>query len=216
MQVILLERVAKLGQMGEVVEVKPGYARNYLLPQGKALTASQANIVATSPPISHNPSPSAPAVSLRATSAVWRSRSDGSIASDASNIETEGQWPALKVTRTLYFDTDRDIPKALLKIVRGMTRVHESLRFDASEGKMEVALRVPVIGKLVDYGYVYRWTELDDGESMEIDWKGHCDVRIPLVRRMAENYLLGELEDATKDGGAYIAEYFGAPDPSED
>ncbi len=44
MQVILLERVAKLGQMGEVVDVKPGYARNYLLPQGKALTASQANI----------------------------------------------------------------------------------------------------------------------------------------------------------------------------
>ena len=46
MQVILLERVAKLGQMGEVVDVKPGYARNYLLLQGKALTASQANIAA--------------------------------------------------------------------------------------------------------------------------------------------------------------------------
>ena len=44
MQVILLERVAKLGQMGEVVDVKPGYARNYLLPQGKALSASEANI----------------------------------------------------------------------------------------------------------------------------------------------------------------------------
>ena len=44
MQVILLERVAKLGQMGEVVDVKPGYARNYLLPQGKALSASKANI----------------------------------------------------------------------------------------------------------------------------------------------------------------------------
>lgn len=44
MQVILLERVAKLGQMGDVVDVKPGYARNYLLPQGKALTASEANI----------------------------------------------------------------------------------------------------------------------------------------------------------------------------
>ena len=44
MQVILLERVAKLGQMGDVVDVKPGYARNYLLLQGKALTASQANI----------------------------------------------------------------------------------------------------------------------------------------------------------------------------
>jgi len=46
MQVILLERVAKLGQMGDVVDVKPGFARNYLLLQGKALTASKANIEA--------------------------------------------------------------------------------------------------------------------------------------------------------------------------
>lgn len=44
MEVILLERVAKLGQMGEVVRVKEGYARNYLLPQGKALRANEANI----------------------------------------------------------------------------------------------------------------------------------------------------------------------------
>lgn len=44
MQVILLERVAKLGQMGDVVDVKAGYARNFLLPQKKALTASAANI----------------------------------------------------------------------------------------------------------------------------------------------------------------------------
>jgi large subunit ribosomal protein L9 len=44
MQVILLERVAKLGKMGDVVSVKDGYARNYLLPQKKALWASKANI----------------------------------------------------------------------------------------------------------------------------------------------------------------------------
>ena len=44
MQVILLERVAKLGQMGDIVSVKDGYARNYLLPQKKALWASEANI----------------------------------------------------------------------------------------------------------------------------------------------------------------------------
>ena len=43
MEVILLERVAKLGQMGEVVRVKDGYARNYLLPKGKALSATGEN-----------------------------------------------------------------------------------------------------------------------------------------------------------------------------
>lgn len=43
MQVILLERVAKLGQMGEVVRVRDGYARNFLLPRGKALRATEAN-----------------------------------------------------------------------------------------------------------------------------------------------------------------------------
>jgi large subunit ribosomal protein L9 len=43
MEVILLERVAKLGQMGEVVNVKPGYARNFLLSRGKALRATAAN-----------------------------------------------------------------------------------------------------------------------------------------------------------------------------
>lgn len=44
MQVILMERVAKLGQMGEVVTVKQGYARNFLIPTGKAMRASEANI----------------------------------------------------------------------------------------------------------------------------------------------------------------------------
>ena len=43
MEVILLERVAKLGQMGEVVRVKDGFARNFLLPQGKALRATKDN-----------------------------------------------------------------------------------------------------------------------------------------------------------------------------
>ena len=43
MEVILLERVAKLGQMGETVKVRSGYARNFLLPRGKALRATEAN-----------------------------------------------------------------------------------------------------------------------------------------------------------------------------
>ena len=44
MNIILLERVEKLGQMGELVSVKSGYARNFLLPKGKAVFASQENI----------------------------------------------------------------------------------------------------------------------------------------------------------------------------
>lgn len=44
MEVILLERVEKLGQMGDVVRVKDGYARNFLLPQKKALRANKANL----------------------------------------------------------------------------------------------------------------------------------------------------------------------------
>ena len=44
MQIILLERVEKLGTLGDVVTVKPGYARNYLLPTGKALRANRENL----------------------------------------------------------------------------------------------------------------------------------------------------------------------------
>ena len=44
MDVVLLERVAKLGQMGDVVHVRDGYARNFLLPQGKALRATSDNL----------------------------------------------------------------------------------------------------------------------------------------------------------------------------
>ena len=44
MQVILLDKIAKLGGLGDQVSVKSGYARNYLLPQGKAVIASKANV----------------------------------------------------------------------------------------------------------------------------------------------------------------------------
>ncbi|MEM9049123.1 MAG: 50S ribosomal protein L9 [Pseudomonadota bacterium] len=44
MELILLERIAKLGQMGDIVRVRDGYGRNYLLPKGKALRATKANI----------------------------------------------------------------------------------------------------------------------------------------------------------------------------
>ena len=44
MDIVLLERISALGDMGDVVKVKPGYARNYLIPHGKALRATKSNI----------------------------------------------------------------------------------------------------------------------------------------------------------------------------
>ena len=44
MQLILLEKVANLGNLGDLVTVKPGYGRNYLVPQGKAVPATKANV----------------------------------------------------------------------------------------------------------------------------------------------------------------------------
>ena len=44
MEIILLEKVANLGVLGDRVKVKPGYARNFLIPKGKALTANAANV----------------------------------------------------------------------------------------------------------------------------------------------------------------------------
>ncbi|QLI82900.1 50S ribosomal protein L9 [Chitinibacter fontanus] len=46
MQIILLEKVANLGQLGDIVKVKDGYARNFLIPQGKAKRANEANMAA--------------------------------------------------------------------------------------------------------------------------------------------------------------------------
>ncbi|MDR0484605.1 MAG: 50S ribosomal protein L9, partial [Alphaproteobacteria bacterium] len=43
MEVILLQRIAKLGQIGDIVNVKDGYARNYLIPREKCLRATEAN-----------------------------------------------------------------------------------------------------------------------------------------------------------------------------
>ena len=45
MKVILLERVSNLGELGSIINVKPGYARNYLLPKGKAVIANKENIL---------------------------------------------------------------------------------------------------------------------------------------------------------------------------
>ena len=122
-------------------------------------------------------------------------------------IEEEGAWPEIRINRTMKFDTDRNIPKPLLKLVRGVTQVVETATLDGAAGTLDVDLELPVIGSRVTYGYRYSWKSVDQG-GLEIQWRGHCDVRIPLVRGLAENYLLGELEEATHEGSKFVSEWF--------
>ena len=62
MQIILLERVANLGNLGDVVKVKDGFARNYLIPHGKAKRATPENLAVfeSRRPMSSKSSPSSP------------------------------------------------------------------------------------------------------------------------------------------------------------
>ena len=122
------------------------------------------------------------------------------------NVEHEGEWPQLKVTQTLHVDPDRDVPKALLKIVRGATRIVEDARFDAANRRLEVSIRVPVVSRLVDFGYVYQWTEA--GQRTLLQWRGYCHARIPLLSRKAEDFLLGDLVQTTRDAAVFMAEWF--------
>ena len=57
MQIILMEKVVNLGTLGDVVKVKDGYARNFLIPQGKAKRATAANLKACSKPSVLNSKP---------------------------------------------------------------------------------------------------------------------------------------------------------------
>jgi len=131
------------------------------------------------------------------------------LVSSVSDLSDSGEWPDRQISRTRVFDTDRDIPKILLKLVRGMTRVTEISELDGTARTMSTNLVLPVIGGRVDFGYVYSW-ELGGGDSVDVTWRGHCDVRIPLVRGAAEKYLLGELVQATNDGADFVTEWFEA------
>lgn len=129
------------------------------------------------------------------------------ITTSGEKIEKVGDWPSMKIARQLTFDTDRNIPKPIMALVRGVTQVRETAALDGDACTLDVALQVPVIGSRVDYGYQYSWTERDGGS--DIVWRGFCDVRIPVVRKLAEGYLLKELTDATRDGAEFVRSWFG-------
>lgn len=104
-----------------------------------------------------------------------------------------GDEPSDPVRRELHIVPDRQIPGALAALVRGMSLVKERSRYDPRQKTLEVAVELPVIGKLVDFSGRYSSRELS-GSSFVRVWEGRCRARLPLVGRQIERYLLRELE----------------------
>lgn len=88
MDVILLEKVDRLGGLGDVVSVKPGFARNFLLPQGKAKVASEDNIKALE---ARRAELEAKSVEMLAEAEARKAKLDGMLLSITSKSGTEGK-----------------------------------------------------------------------------------------------------------------------------
>ena len=103
MQVILLERIGRLGQMGDVVTVKDGFARNFLLPQGKALRATEAQPLVAQPAMEPAPQSAAAAAEPAEPRTIGQTAAAPAATPPAAPIEAK---PAPQILPT------QDLPEA--------------------------------------------------------------------------------------------------------
>ena len=141
MQIILLDKVVNLGGLGDVVKVKDGYARNYLIPQGKAKRATQANL--------------AEFEARRAE--LERQQSDKLAAAQALAARLEGI--SVQVTRKAGMDgrlfgsvTNADVAEALVaqgfEVERASIRMPEGPLKTVGETQLEVGLHSDVVATI--------------------------------------------------------------------
>ena len=105
MQLILLQKVTNLGNLGDKVNVKPGFGRNYLVPQGKAVPATAANLAEFE---AKRAEYEAKASDALATAEARKARLEGAVVTIHANASTEGK---------LYGSiSPRDIAEALTKL----------------------------------------------------------------------------------------------------
>ena len=128
------------------------------------------------------------------------------VVANDEELEYTGQGPDLVAHRELNMDVDRDVPRPLLKLVRGATRVREITDFDAAKGALVVTLGLPVIGRRVDYGYRITWNV--EGDVTHVTWDGYVDVHLPRLSGPAERFLMKELVQATRDCFDFVDVYF--------
>ena len=141
MQIILLDKVVNLGGLGDVVRVKDGYARNYLIPQGKAKRATQANL--------------AECEARRA--ALERQQADKLAASQASAAQLEGV--TVQVSGKAGMDgrlfgsvTNADVAEALaaqgFQVERAAIRMPDGPLKTVGETQLEVGLHSDVVATI--------------------------------------------------------------------
>lgn len=141
MQIILLEKVANLGVLGDIVKVRDGYARNFLIPQGKAKRATQTNMA-----------------EFEARRAEFERMQNEKLA-DAQTLATKLEGLMLQITRKAGVDgrlfgsvTNADIAEALaaqgFEVERAAIRMPEGPIKQVGDSQLDVALHSDVVVKI--------------------------------------------------------------------
>jgi len=146
MKLILLQKVINLGGLGDLVDVKPGYGRNFLVPQGKAVAATAANIASFE---ARRAEYEARARELAAGADARRAKFEGASVTIAANASTEGKLYGSVSTRDIAEAfTAAGLPLQKSEVVMGEGSIRRTGEFDVIvhlHADVEATVKVVVV-----------------------------------------------------------------------